>query len=229
MWQWAWCYCFWLGRKPIRRLWMAATIHHWSYPRCTAKNCWHSIDVHFQNWALTVWFTLLPRMDVSMLVMDSTDHVTIQLPYLQHSKSLTLRWRSAPGWGNKHDAIIFSLEVSHCLIYEWLQPFSNEVTQGAQPEIVDPLLTLIFRMAQSPCGSLCCQKRLPICWLWIAPTTSPGIYLTYKTKNLWRSVEAHFLDGAWSKMILFLAWKAANTSCMNGCNHSPLRLRKMHS
>jgi len=80
--QGAWGYCFWLGRQPIPGLWMAATNRHLCYRICTAKNHWRSVDFHFHN-AVTVWFTFLPRKAASMLVMDSTDHVTIQLPYLQ--------------------------------------------------------------------------------------------------------------------------------------------------
>jgi len=140
-----------------------------------------------------------------------------------------LCWRSFSGWGREHDAIFCELEGSQYLVYEWLQPFATEVTQDAQPKIVDSPLTLIFRMGQWPCGLLFCQKRLPVCWLWIAPITSPFNYPTYKTKNCWCSVDTHFQNGAGSMMLLFLDWKAANTSFMNGCNHSPLRLPKMHS
>jgi len=40
------------------------------------------------------------------------------------------------------------LEGSQYLVYEWLQPFATEVTEDAQPKIVDAQLTLIFRMGQ---------------------------------------------------------------------------------
>ena len=53
-------YHFWLGRHPLPHLWMAATNRHLGYPRCTAKNCWHFIEAHFQNRALIVSFTPLP-------------------------------------------------------------------------------------------------------------------------------------------------------------------------
>jgi len=92
--QGAWYYYFWFGRQPILSLWMAATNRHLSYPRCTDKNRWRSIEAHFQNGAAIMWFTLLPRKAASMPVMDSSDHVTIQLLDLQEWKSLTLRWRS---------------------------------------------------------------------------------------------------------------------------------------
>ena len=142
---------------------------------------------------------------------------------------MTLRWRSFSGRGREHDGMIYNLKGRQYLVYEWLQPFATEVTQNAQPKIVDSRLTLIFRMGQWPYGLLFCQERLPVCWLWIAQTTSPFNYPTYKTKICWHSVDAHFQHGAGSMMLLFMTGKAANTSFMNGCNHLPLRLPKMHS
>jgi len=104
---------------------MAATNRHLGYPRCTAKNRWRSIEAHFQNGAVIVCFNLLPRKAASILVMDSSDHVTIQLLYLQVWKSLTLHWRSFPQWGREPDTIIFDLEGSQYFVYEWLQPIST--------------------------------------------------------------------------------------------------------
>jgi len=59
-----------------------------------------------------------------------------------------LRWRSFSGWGIEHDAIVFALEGSQYLVYEWLQPIATEVTQDAQQTIIDAPLTHIFRMRQ---------------------------------------------------------------------------------
>jgi len=96
-----------------------------SAQRCTAKNRWCSIEAHFQNGAVIVCFTLLPRNAASMLVMDSSNHVTIQLPYLQVWKSLMLRWRSFLRWGREPDTIIFDSEGSQYFVYEWLQPIGT--------------------------------------------------------------------------------------------------------
>jgi len=51
---------------------------------------------------------------------------------------------------------------------------------------------LIFRTGQWLYLVLFCKERLPVWWLWIAATTSPYNYCTYKTKNCWRSIDAHF-------------------------------------
>jgi len=62
---------------------MAATNHQLGYPRCIAKNHLRSVNTQFQNGAVTVWSTVLPRKAGSMLVVDSTNHMMIQLPSLQ--------------------------------------------------------------------------------------------------------------------------------------------------
>jgi len=171
---------------------MAATIRHWGYPRCRAKNCWRCVEADFQNRAVTVWLTPSPSNVASMLVMARTDHVTIQLPYLQHSKSLMLHWRSFSGWGSEHDNIIFGLEGSQYLVYEWLQPFATEITQNAQPTTVDALLTLISSLGQWQYSLLFCQEWLRVCWIRIAATTSPSNYPTKNSNHRWSSVDAHF-------------------------------------
>jgi len=79
------------------------------YPRCTVKNRWHSVDDHFQNAAVTVWFTLLPTMADSRLDMDSTDHVPIQLPYFQNQQLLTLHLRSFLGGSSDIVSLHFCL------------------------------------------------------------------------------------------------------------------------
>jgi len=58
---------------------MAATIR----PKVTPDAQPNIVDTHFQNEAVTVWFTLLPREAASILFMYSSDHVTIRLPYLE--------------------------------------------------------------------------------------------------------------------------------------------------
>jgi len=73
------------------------------------------------------------------------------------------------------------------------------------------------------------QGRLLVDWLRIAATRALFNYRTYKPNNHSRSIDAHFQDAAGSMMLLFWISKAANTSFMNGCVHSPLRLPKMHS
>jgi hypothetical protein len=83
-----------------------------------------------------------------MCVVDSSNHVTFQLPYLQVVKLLKRRGRSFSGYGREPDTMIFELQGSQYKVYEWLQPIGTWVTQDALQKIVDALLTLIFSMGQ---------------------------------------------------------------------------------
>jgi hypothetical protein len=74
---------------------------------------------------------------------------------------------------------------------------------------IDALLKLIFRMGQWLCCLLFCQERLPVCLLWIVPTTSPFNYRTYNTENHWRSVNVHF-NVRWSHNLLPLIFATLN-------------------
>jgi len=58
-------------------------------------------------------------------------------------------------------------------------------------------------------------------------TTDFFNYLTYKTKNCWCSIDAHFQNGAASISLSLLCWNTANTSFMIVCIQSPPRLPMM--
>jgi len=73
---------------------MAATNCNTNYPRCKVKNRWHCIDALSQNAAVTVLLSLLPIRAANASVMHNSNRITVWLPYLQHHKSLTLRWPS---------------------------------------------------------------------------------------------------------------------------------------
>ena len=133
-----------------------------------------------------------------------------------------LCWCSFSGWGKEHDPVIYELEGSQYLIYEWLKPFATDVTQNAQPKIVDAPLKLIFRMGQWPCCFLFCQNRLPVCWLWIALTTSPLNYITYNTNTRRCSVDAQFQDWAVTICFTLLARQAAIMLVIDSTDHSTI-------
>jgi len=52
-------------------------------------------------------------------------------------------------------------------------------------------------------------------------------YPRCETWNRWRSVDAHFHDGAGSMLLLLLPIKEANTSVMTSCNQCPVWLPRM--
>jgi len=61
-----------------------------------------------------------------------------------------------------------------------------------RPKILDTPLRLIMKIGQGAFRILFCLYRLPIHGLDITTTKSLVDYMTYLTKNCWRSVDAHF-------------------------------------
>jgi len=161
--------------------------------------------------------------------MDVCNWSPVILPRMQNQKLLTLCWWSFLGWGRERAAIIFAPKGGQYLIYGCLQPITSGITQDARPKIIDAPLTVIFRMGQGACCYCFCLRRRPIPHLWMFATNCQLDYARCKTKHCWRSVDAHFQDGAQSQSLLFWPLKAANTSFMDVCNQSPLRLPKMQS
>jgi len=158
------------------------------------------------------------------------------LPNMQDEILLTLCWRSVSWWGNVCVMRYVNWKGCHDFIYELLPHCYTWITQDQAPIILDTPLTLIFRMGQylvyewlQRNVTLLCQGRLPLHCLWIPVTRSLFNYRTYKTNNRWCSVDADFQDQWGSLILLFLIRKAGNTSFMNGCNQSAVRLPKMHS
>ena len=89
------------------------------------------------------------------------------------------------------------------------------IIQDATPKIVDALLTLIFRRGMGPSRFLFCLSRLPICWLWIPVSKWHHNGLTYKIKNRWHSIDAHFQNVAVTLSSSLVRIKAAHTLVMD--------------
>jgi len=94
LWKSACCCYFHFYRLPLSHEWMSATNQNRNYPWCTAIDWRHCVDGHSQNGAVPVLVYLLPIHGANTSVTHNSDQITVQLPYLQNRKSLTLRWRS---------------------------------------------------------------------------------------------------------------------------------------
>jgi len=69
------------------------------------------------------------------------------------------------------------------------------ITQLTGPRIIDAPLTLILNLGQGAARFLFCLYRmatLPVC---VNSTKSRFSYPAYRTKNHWRSIDAHFATG----------------------------------
>ena len=124
-------------------------MRHLYYPRCETLNRWHSFDAHFHNGAGTVSLLLLPIKEANTSVMTSCNQCPLWFPRMQDLKSLTLRWRSFPGWGREWLSTYFDHKGSHFIQTEhrppiviilrltvrYLNATINRSTRNVEPEI----------------------------------------------------------------------------------------------
>jgi len=81
---------------------------------------------------------------------------------------------------------------------------------------VGAALTLIFIMGQGASYFLFCLKRRRMQWLYITTINSHYINLTYRTKNRWHSIDAHFATGVsafhnhllWHRTSIIVFWQS---------------------
>ena len=147
---------------------------------------------------------------------------------MEGQQSLTLRWHTFSWRGREHFTFSVAYKGSQYFVHYYVQPITLQITQDTSPRIVDAPLTLIFMMGQRVYDILICLGRQPILCLRLFATYCPPDYPTYRTKNRWRSVDAHFPDVAGSVSHSLFSIQAANTSFMTICNWLPTRLPKIH-
>ena len=109
-----------------------------------------------------------------------------------------------------------------------MQPVAPQITHDTWPKIIDAPLTLIFMMGHGRyCNPFCLyrQPKIPS-WLTAAYRRCdiPGIM----TKNRWRSVDAHFRDGAGRVLQSVLPIKAAKNTLMTDCSLSEVWFPRTH-
>ena len=138
---------------------------------------------------------------------------------LKHSWTLICRFVNEiscyhPGGHRRNISCLSSytgcrLHVDGCL---WSS--TSYVTENARAKISNAPLTLIFKMKQGACLILYLLSRQPILHLWLSATNHHSDFQRWKINNCWRSVDAHFQDGAGSVLLFFLPIMAANTLIM---------------
>jgi len=147
---------------------------------------------------------------------------------MERQQSLTLHWCSVSWWGREHFTFSFAYKRRQLFVNDYVQPIAHKITHDTWPRILNAPLTLIFMMGQGACYYLFCQYKQPILRLWLRATYRPAHNPKYVTKNRWRSVDAHFHDGAGSASLSHLPMKSANTSFMTIYNLLHHRLPKIH-
>ena len=110
--RWPCCCLFCLWKLPIRWLCITVTGSLFNERTYNTTNSWRSVDAHLQNGAESVLLSLLRIQIANMSVMHNGDPITVQWPYLQDHKSLTLQWRSFSEWGR--DCAVVSFAYKSC-------------------------------------------------------------------------------------------------------------------
>jgi len=112
-------------RLPIRWLWVNAVAQPLNHIRCNTRDCWRSVDTllmlcwRFVDGLLTLCWRSLSGEATSTLtilhikaadtsIMDKCRSATPGWYMMQHTKSLTLCWRSFSDWGCDHVAFSFA-------------------------------------------------------------------------------------------------------------------------
>jgi hypothetical protein len=128
---------------------MSAIICQLDYPRCKTKNCWRSVDAHFQNRAGSVSVSLLHIKAAYTSFMNVWIQLPLRLPKVQDQKSLTRRRLSFSGWGREQFLLVFDYKGGQYIRKEqrstnvnilrfaigYLNATRNRITQIPEPEI----------------------------------------------------------------------------------------------
>jgi len=177
---------------------------------------------HFQDRATQILRTVLFAKAAIWRYMNYCDKATLRLPKMHIQKLLMLRWRSFSEWGRECAAVVFAHKGGQYFIYGCLQPITTEITHNAKPNISNARLMLIFRIGQWLCHFLFCLYWLPLHSLCLTTTRQLVNYLSWKTKNRWRSVDTEFVDVVTKISSIVSPEISANTLCMKSNHKSTL-------
>jgi hypothetical protein len=131
------------------------------------KNCWKSVDAHFQYGAGRVLLSVLPTKAAKNSIVTDYDLSEVWLPSTHDHKSLTLCWRSFWWWGREGVAIYFAYNGGQEFLCDWLPPIGGVISQDAWPKIVDALLTLILAWLYPQCAIIYLAQSI-IHFVWAA-------------------------------------------------------------
>ena len=122
----------------------------WRSANALLTLCWHSVDALLTlcwcslSGEATSSLTILPIKATNTSIMDTSRSTALGWHKMQHTKSLTLCWRSFSDWGWDHVAFSFAHKGCQYIHYGWMPEHSLWIIQDATPKIVDALLTLCW-------------------------------------------------------------------------------------
>jgi len=126
-----------------------------------------------------------------------------------------------------HVAVFLANTGGEYVQYTLKRPSLWSITGLTSPEIIDTLWTLSSRIAQGAYRCFFSLYRQPVRHLWIFATNRHAEVPWSKAKHYWRTVDAHFQNGAGCVPLSLLLVNAAYTSFITVRIQWPLRLPKM--
>ena len=172
---------------------------------------WHAlqlaISINLELVFCLWWIWFLPIWAVNNSILNMKISSMGWLPNMQQLKQLTLRWRSFPGCGREHVAVVFASSGCQYLINGCLQPIETQITQDAKLKIIDAPLTIILRMRQWACRCSYSQYRQSTSDKWMSATNWNINHPRCEAKNHWRSTDAHSQNRAVTVLLFLWLYK----------------------
>jgi hypothetical protein len=125
---------FCIQSLPICWLWVNAIAQPLNHTRCNTQDCWCSVDALLMlcwrsvdalltlcwrslSGEATSTLTILQIKEAITSIMDTCHSAALGWYKMQHTKSLTLCWRSFSDWGCDHVAFSFDHKVCQYVDY----------------------------------------------------------------------------------------------------------------
>ena len=127
---WNWCFTFDLLYDSVSWRLMSPW-WTWRSARClddqliNNSNYWRSIVAHFVDAAGSILLLFLTVKGANIGKMDVCNQSEHKFPMIRSSQSLMVRWRSFPGSGREHIAVIYACKGCKSLIHGCLQPIQS--------------------------------------------------------------------------------------------------------
>jgi len=116
---------FGLLRQSVVLLWSQISMRCLHNPIYKTKQCWRSVDSHFEDVVTKLSCTVLVEKDAITWYMDHFHKAMFELPEIHYQKSLMLLWRLFSEWGREHAAIAVGTIGGWYLIYGCLLPIAT--------------------------------------------------------------------------------------------------------
>jgi len=102
-----------LSRQPEIPSWLTKTYQWSDFPGWMTKNCWRSVDAHFQDGTGRVLQSVLPLKVAKNSFMTDCNLSAVLFPRTHDQQSLTLCERSFSRWGRERVIIMLPIKAAN--------------------------------------------------------------------------------------------------------------------